>query len=67
MDCGGLTYAFDLLTLLPDEPDMISSLSVDAANSTVGIVIDKTLVRAGVNATFSLSGLLTDYPDLSHT
>ena len=55
IDCSNYSYQITLNSLIPSDPlDQISSFSVDEEDSVIDIILEKSLIFNGLEASFTL-------------
>lgn len=67
VSCGTFTYVMTVDDMTSDSIDPVQSLTVDSANSSIELVLDKTQLTYGLEATITITGTLDNYPLLSHS
>ena len=67
IDCGALSYTVSPVTLEPNDPSLLTNLSIDSASQTVEITVDRSFIPDGLTAEFGLTGTLQNYPTISHS
>ena len=67
IDCGPFTYSVSPVTLEPQDPNVLTSLSIEPVSLEIGITVEKSLIPEGLTAEIILKGTLQNYSALSHS